>query len=100
LPLPLPLLPLLLPSPEHGFVHVVPAAHVAVLLPLHLAVHAPASPHAIVQAELPVQSTVQPPAGQLSAHVLLPWQLAVEPLPRFRLQLAPPPHVTLLLAPV
>jgi hypothetical protein len=71
--LPFPLLPLLLlPDVEHGSLQRVPAAHVAVRPPLHLAVQAPASPQSIEHAVLPVHSTVQPPAGHFRAHVLLP----------------------------
>jgi hypothetical protein len=65
-----------------------------------LAVQAAPAPHSIEHAVLPVQSTVQPPAGHLSAQVLLPWQLAVDPLPRVRLHVLPPPHVTVLFSPV
>ena len=43
---------------------------------------------------LPVQSRVQPPFGHSMLQVLLPPQLAVEPVPSVREQLLPPAHST------
>jgi hypothetical protein len=80
-------------------VHVVPAAHVAVRPPLHFAVHAPPLPHTIVQAELPVQSAVQPPFGHVTLHVLLPPHETVDPVSTVTLHVLPPAHVTLLFVP-
>jgi hypothetical protein len=88
------------PSPAHGFAHVVPAAHVSVLPPLHLTVHAAAAPQTIVHPVLPWQSAVQPPFGQLMLQVLLPVQETVEPVSTVTVHLLPPPQVTLLFVPV
>jgi hypothetical protein len=84
----------------HGFVHVVPAAQVCMLPPLHLTVHAASSPQVTMQLEDPVQSAVHPPFGQSIEHVLFPPHATVDPVSTFTLQLLPPPHVTVLLIPV
>jgi hypothetical protein len=60
------------PASEQASLQVVPAAQVAVRPPLHFAVQAAAAPQSIEHAVLPVQSTVQPPSGHFSVHVLLP----------------------------
>jgi hypothetical protein len=67
---------------------------------LQLIWHAIVPPHSTEQFVLPWQSTVQPPAGHLIAHVLLPVQVSVEPVPSEMLQSLPPPQVTVLLVPV
>jgi hypothetical protein len=84
----------------HGFVHVVPAAQVCVLPPLHLTAHAVSSPQVTMQLEDPVQSAVQPPFGQSIEHVLFPPHPTVDPVSTLTLQLLPPPQVTMLLVPV
>ena len=86
--------------PPHGSEQVEPAAQVSVLPALHLTVHAVAPPHTIVQPELPLQSPVQPPFGQLIVQVLLPVHATVEPVSTVTLHVLPPPQVTVLSVPV
>ena len=62
--------------------------------------HAIVPPQATVHDELPVQSAVHPPFGQSIAHLLLPWQVTVEPVSTATLQSLPPPQVTVLSTPV
>ena len=56
--------------------------------------------HSTEQPALPPHSAVQPPAGHLIVHVLLPSHVSVDPLPSVTAQSAPPEHVTVLLVPV
>jgi hypothetical protein len=86
--------------PPHGSEQVEPAAHVCVRPPLHLTVHAVLPPHTIVHPELPAQSPVQPPFGQLIVQLLLPVHATVEPVSTVTSHVLPPPHVTVLLVPV
>jgi len=88
------------PPPPHGFGQVVPAAQVLVLPPLHLTVHAAAAPQTMVHPELPLQSAVQPPFGQLMVHVLFPVQPTVDPVSTVTSQVLPPPQLTVLFMPV
>jgi hypothetical protein len=55
--------------------------------------------HATLHVVAPEQLTVQPPAGQVTAHWLLPWHVTVVPEPTVSLQSLVPPHVTLLPVP-
>lgn len=84
----------------HGFVHVVPAAHVCVLPPLHVTVHAAEPPHCTVQPDEPAQLAVQPPCGQSIMHVLWPVQSTLDPEPTVTWHVLPPPHVSVLFVPV
>ncbi len=88
------------PAPAQGSVHVVPAAQVTVLPPLHWIVHAAPLPHCTVQPVAPEQSAEQPPLGQSMVQVLDPVQLTVDPLPTVTMHVLPPPQVTVLLVPV
>src|SRR4051812_42929434 len=80
--------------------HVVPAAQSSLFVPLHSTWQAAAAPHWMVQVELPVQASVQPPPGHWTSQLLLPPQFNVEPAPTVVAQSLPPVHVTVLLVPV
>ena len=88
--------------PPHvvSLVQVEPAAHVSFFPPLHTIVQAPPLPHVSEQPVLPLQSTVHPPFGHSTLHVLLPWQVSVDEVSSVTVHLLPPPHVTLLFVPV
>lgn len=88
------------PPPEHGFVHVVPAAQSADCLPLQLTWQGVVPPQVTEHSDEPVQSTVQPPFGHATAQLLFPVQESVLPVSIVTLQSAPPPQLTVLFVPV
>lgn len=62
--------------------------------------HCVVPPHWTEHPALPAHSAVHPPFGQMIVHLLLPWQVSVEPVSRVTLQSLPPPQVTWLFVPV
>lgn len=72
-----------------------PAAHVFFMPVLHCRSQDDPLPQSTEHLGEPEQFTVHPPAGHVTAHVLLPWHVTVPPDPTLRLQVLVPSHVTL-----
>lgn len=77
-----------------------PAAHVVILPPLQMTVHAEPLPQTTTQPDAPAQLAVQPPDGQVNVQLLLPLQEIVDPDPTLTLHWLPPLQVTELFVPV
>jgi hypothetical protein len=67
---------------------------------LHFTVHAVVPPQTTLHDAVPWHSAVQPPAGHAMLQALVPVHVSVDPVPRVTSHELPPPHVTVLLAPV
>lgn len=61
---------------------------------MHTSSHDEPLPHVTEHLGEPEQFTVQPPAGHVTAHVLLPWHVTLPPVPTLTLQVLVPSHVT------